>query len=419
MKKIGFVVAALLLAAGGYYAYMQGFFAREFAKEQLDAIIESMEAQAERYGVDLDIEYASLRFEGAAPPVAVLTDVRIEMENTNEAYEGAQEQSLYLLTDELRIAPASFRMNVLRITAPSPIAVRYNEDQGYDALRFTSNTPIEIVAENTNSAFGKQVAITHRLPTDIDIAAQESETASPVAYRSYFEEGSTLQSTIVLDAPEYGETSLFIKGMRFVSMDETFIQLGESEFEWQKYPNEDTNDIRSQSVASLKNLAGSFMGPLGDTNVQWNIHTKSQPSGDDPAGFDNAHMDIRKLRIQAQGASIDVSGSFGVEDKEPLPTGRGDILIANPAKLREFLAAHGILNASDEVLMDKLLKGMTGRGINDEGDIMLTVAREKEGAMMLGKLRLEDALGIVFTHNMQSHRGPSSQQTAPNPVTKE
>lgn len=423
------VLLAITVIAGlGYFASKAGLD-KAAIKQVLDAWITQQESRAKASGVTLDIAYSDIVVSGG------LTDKQIEiLEPRATISDDAVANSTSIVTTErVVLHPESLDLSKFRAEIPTPLELRaLLEEKERMELRVSANTPLMFDITRSGKDEEASIAVKHFLPNAWKIESlpeSEVSNATPTydIVRITLDEGGQYKGTIFEQKKAVGSGMVSASNLQFFEGEETEPALKLASISGQWNSQLDTkNHARMSSQLKLDTL--EFLKDFQELNpisLSWDFSFEgasqqplsaegSAPETEAPAS--DASFKLADFNFSIRDAKLSANADFVASAEDILPVGMANISIVKLSELRDAFYALGIMDASHERLVDKMLLTITGKGINESDDVMIDIKRVRGGSFQIGKTTFEEVMTVFLTEIMQG--GKSIPMQAPPAVSE-
>jgi hypothetical protein len=403
------ILVILAVSAIGFLASKAGLD-KALVKQQVDGWIAMRSAQASKEGYALKITYQDMRFAGGfSQRYLVLENPEVTIAPFADA-EGKvtdHDRGMRIKTEQLLLHPRAVDLSEFR--AELPDAIEFYEGGIDDAVIIVSAaTPIIIDGEQAVSKKHTDLLLTHTLPKlwhiKLHALSKASDTETPdYIYENYsvsLDNGGQLSYRTRLNETVIGASKLEAKNVTLTSdTDDTktpLLRFDSIKGEWGS-----TTPDYFKSILAITNISGAGMELLSPMNVHWNLRYEgsldAMPEAED-GEMQTASLNVKEFVFEIPDASLRAKAKLHAAAEDILPIGSASIELKNLPHIRKMLADNALIDASDEVLFDKMLTRITGKGINALNDVTIPLSRERGEPFRIGNITLEEAATMVLTH---------------------
>ncbi len=399
---------------------------KELVKRKLDETIAVIKEKGRAQGRDIDIRYGELEVAGGTldkqvivhQPVLTIKPLDREPLKPNEA---AKPDSLVVTSEMLVITPKSLDMSSLLFSLPKPVDVAAEQAPQTSLLKIESNTPIEATVTQKTVGGLPHTAVTHALPTTIDLiylrerhaegVEDAAQTITPV-YETLtltMDAGGLVNTEFTTDGSLLGAADVALSNLKLIpkAAPEGTISVATVKGHWSNALNE--NNVNALNVSAEFGPVSAAEGLMPSAPLYFGMdfgfegvltkHTKQAVSKEE-AG--KATINLKKLTFTSKDAGLSAQGMFSALPSDMLPVGSGNIKVTNVPATLALLRSNGMIEESNEGVTLSVLEKAAGAPLETLTDVDIPIQREKGGQFVVGKTTFEEIMSIVLQQMMRN-----------------
>jgi len=288
-----------------------------------------------------------------------------------------------------------------------------------------AQTPLVIDGVQQVSNKKSVISLTHHLPTAWHVKLQTMDRSGKkpsYAYENYditLDDAGEVHYTMRLDNTALATTQMQLKNLQVINSDDekktVLLHVDALNSKWGA-----GNGKHFKSALAIERVSGAGLELLAPINLKWSLSYEGISEASDDSGLTTipSAFKLKEFIFEIPDASVSATANLKASPEDILPTGKALVEIHNLPHIRELLAKNAVIDASDEVFFDAMLKRITGKGLNESQDVGIPIVRERGGAFLIGKITLEEAFTMVLTHRYAGKKAVKKTVPVQKEVTK-